>query len=200
MKVERSLKPGYRCRQRPDRCRSRGCVTVQPRPPVGAWLWSLKRSLTRCGTARRHGGGRGSSDAAWWPNTLSRWPFPVSWRVAGVCGTSHPGGGPGGRCRMSERGRDLYGLLGVAPDADAGEVARAYRRRLREVHPDTRDRLTGGPESAQAHPPAPQEAYSVLRDPARRAGYDVQRRAADVQRRAALTRADAPEPGVAVPV
>ena len=36
---------------------------------------------------------------------------------------------------MSERGRDLYALLGVAPDADAREVARAYRRRLREVHP-----------------------------------------------------------------
>jgi curved DNA-binding protein CbpA len=95
--------------------------------------------------------------------------------------------------RVSERGRDLYGLLGVGPDADAGEVARAYRRRLREVHPDTRDRLTDGPESAQAGLRALQEAYAVLRDPARRAGYDV-------QRRAALTRADPPATGVAVPV
>jgi curved DNA-binding protein CbpA len=95
---------------------------------------------------------------------------------------------------MSERGRDLYGLLGVAPDADAGEVARAYRRRLREVHPDTRARLTDGPDSAQADLRALQEAYAVLRDSARRAGYD------DVQRRAALTQADVPPRGVAVPV
>ena len=43
---------------------------------------------------------------------------------------------------MSERERDLYALLGVAPDADAREVARAYRRRLREVHPDTRGGLS----------------------------------------------------------
>ena len=42
---------------------------------------------------------------------------------------------------MSKRGPDFYALLGVAPDADAREIARAYRRRLREVHPDTRDRL-----------------------------------------------------------
>jgi curved DNA-binding protein CbpA len=94
---------------------------------------------------------------------------------------------------MSERGRDLYDLLGVAPDADAGEIARAYRRRLREVHPDTRARLTDGPDSAQADLRALQEAYAVLRDPARRAGYDV-------QRRATLTRTDAPARGVAVPV
>jgi hypothetical protein len=38
---------------------------------------------------------------------------------------------------MSERGRDPYALLGVAPDADAGEVARAYGA---EVHPDTGQR------------------------------------------------------------
>ena len=94
---------------------------------------------------------------------------------------------------MSERGRDLYGLLGVAPDADAGEVARAYRRRLREVHPDTSARLTDGPESAQADLRALQEAYAVLRDPDRRAGYDAQRRAAQ-------SRVEAPATGVAVPV
>jgi len=50
-------------------------------------------------------------------------------------------GGRRGRCRVSKRGPDFYALLGVAPDADAREIARAYRRRLREVHPDTRDRL-----------------------------------------------------------
>ena len=78
---------------------------------------------------------------------------------------------------MSERERDLYALLGVAPDADAREVARAYRRRLREVHPDTRGGLSSeGSDHAHADLRALQEAYAVLRDPARRARYDAQRR------------------------
>jgi DnaJ-domain-containing protein 1 len=115
------------------------------------------------------------------------------WRIAEVSRTSHPGSRRGGRCRVSERGRDLYALLGVAPDADAREVARAYRRRLREVHPDTRDRLSDGPDPAHADLRALQEAYAVLRDPARRARYDTQRRS--VQKPA-----EAPPMGIAVPV
>ena len=94
---------------------------------------------------------------------------------------------------MSERGRDLYALLGVTPDADAREVARAYRRRLREVHPDTRDRLSGGPDPAHTDLRALPEAYAVLRDPARRARYDAQRRAAQKP-------VEAPPVGIAVPV
>jgi curved DNA-binding protein CbpA len=94
---------------------------------------------------------------------------------------------------VSEPGRDLYALLGVAPDADAHEVARAYRRRLREVHPDTRDRLSDGPDPAHADLRALQEAYAVLRNPARRARYDSQRRAAQKP-------AEAPATGISVPV
>jgi curved DNA-binding protein CbpA len=94
---------------------------------------------------------------------------------------------------VSERGRDLYALLGVAPDADAREVARAYRRRLREVHPDTRDRPSDGPDPAHTNLRALQEAYAVLRDPTRRARYDAQRRAAQKP-------AEAPPMGIAVPV
>lgn len=89
---------------------------------------------------------------------------------------------------MSERGPadgvDLYALLGVRPGADAAEVSRAYRRRLREVHPDTRPPATAPdasagdarsrPEDAQADLQALQEAYLVLRDPRRRARYDAQ--------------------------
>jgi curved DNA-binding protein CbpA len=89
---------------------------------------------------------------------------------------------------VSEQERDLYALLGVAPDADAREVARAYRQRLREVHPDTRGGRSDGPDPATADLQALQEAYAVLRDPAARARYDAQRRTAG-------------EPaGVAVPV
>jgi curved DNA-binding protein CbpA len=71
-------------------------------------------------------------------------------------------------------GPDLYEVLGVAPTADAGEIARAYRRRVREVHPDTADpSQDGGPDELAAI----QEAYLVLRDPVRRARYDQQRAA-----------------------
>jgi len=94
---------------------------------------------------------------------------------------------------VSEWGQDLYAVLGVAPDADAREVARAYRRRLREVHPDTRDLLSDGPDPAHADLRTLQDAYAVLRNPARRARYDA-------QRRAARDTADAPATGVAVPV
>ena len=94
---------------------------------------------------------------------------------------------------MSAQGRDPYTLLGVAPDADAREVARAYRRRLREVHPDTRDRLSSGSDPAPVDLRTLQEAYAVLRDPARRARFDTQRRAAQKS-------ATVPPTGVAVPV
>ena len=89
---------------------------------------------------------------------------------------------------MSDRGPaggvDLYALLGVRPGADAAEVSHAYRRRLREVHPDTRPPATAPgastgddrarPEDAQADLQALQEAYLVLHDPLRRARYDAQ--------------------------
>jgi curved DNA-binding protein CbpA len=71
---------------------------------------------------------------------------------------------------LSRPGPDLYALLGVTPTADAAEIGRAYRRRVREVHPDT---------AASAREPAElraiQEAYLVLREPARRAEYDAGR-------------------------
>jgi len=94
---------------------------------------------------------------------------------------------------VNEREPDFYAVLGVAPDADAREVARAYRRRLREAHPDTRDRLSDGADSAQADLQALQEAYAVLRNPARRARYDAQRRTAQNPAEPRAT-------GVAVPV
>jgi curved DNA-binding protein CbpA len=94
---------------------------------------------------------------------------------------------------VSERRQDLYALLGVSPYADVGELSSAYRRRMREVHPDTRDRLSGGPDAAHVDLRALQEAYALLRDPVRRARYDAQRRAAQEPAEARTT-------GVAVPV
>jgi DnaJ-class molecular chaperone len=79
----------------------------------------------------------------------------------------------------------LYELLGVDPNVDEAELARAYRRRLRELHPDTRASATNpatfGASNHAEHDPvdlaAVQVAYQVLRDPGRRARYDAERAA-----------------------
>lgn len=89
--------------------------------------------------------------------------------------------------------KDLYALLGVPATADAAELARAYRRRLREIHPDTRHRSGAEPDDGPAELRAVQEAYLLLRDPARRARYDAQRR--DSQRADAHRDDGSAEPG-----
>ncbi len=57
-------------------------------------------------------------------------------------------------------------VLGVAGDATAPEIRRAYRRLARQHHPDHNP----GPESS-ARFRALADAYSALNDPARRARY-----------------------------
>ena len=60
--------------------------------------------------------------------------------------------------------RDLYEILGVDQDADDDEIKRAYRRKARELHPDT-----GGDPEAFKELTA---AYEVLNNPQARANYD----------------------------
>jgi molecular chaperone DnaJ len=60
--------------------------------------------------------------------------------------------------------RDLYEILGVARDADEDEIKRAYRRRARELHPDT-----GGDQEEFKELTA---AYEVLRNVQTRENYD----------------------------
>lgn len=64
--------------------------------------------------------------------------------------------------------RDYYEILGVARDADADAVKRAYRKLAMQYHPDRND---GSPEAADKFKEAT-EAYEVLRDSDKRAAYD----------------------------
>ena len=63
--------------------------------------------------------------------------------------------------------QDLYELLGVARDADADAVKKAYRRLARQYHPD----VNPDPE-AQERFKEISRAYEVLSDPQKRAAYD----------------------------
>ncbi|MGH4011667.1 MAG: DnaJ domain-containing protein [Pseudonocardiaceae bacterium] len=65
--------------------------------------------------------------------------------------------------------RDLYTVLGVASDASQAEIGHAYRRLARAHHPDVH------PDPDSAALIAATAAYSILRDPARRAAYDRSR-------------------------
>ena len=67
----------------------------------------------------------------------------------------------------SRERRDPYGVLGVRRQASAEEIARAYRRAARATHPDSSGSGAGA-ERFQAV----SDAYDLLRDPERRAGYD----------------------------
>jgi DnaJ-class molecular chaperone len=64
---------------------------------------------------------------------------------------------------------DLYQILGVAADASADEIRRAYRARAFELHPD---RHGGSPEAEEAFKDLT-AAYAVLGDAGRRAAYDA---------------------------
>lgn len=77
------------------------------------------------------------------------------------------------------RETDFYEVLGVDPGATTAEIARAYRRLARSLHPDT----NADPDAAERFN-AVTAAYEVLGDPDERAAYDrVRRRARPGTRR-----------------
>lgn len=59
---------------------------------------------------------------------------------------------------------DLYAMLGVARDANADDIKRAFRQKARALHPDA----GGDPEAFKRVA----DAYEVLKDPRERARYD----------------------------
>ncbi|MDW8479668.1 MAG: J domain-containing protein [Xanthomonadales bacterium] len=69
--------------------------------------------------------------------------------------------------RALMRFTDYYEILGVAPEASAAEIKRAYRQLAHRYHPD-RNKEPGAEERFKAI----SEAYEVLSDPKRRAAYD----------------------------
>jgi len=64
---------------------------------------------------------------------------------------------------------NLYETLGVAKNASAGEIKKAYRTLVREVHPDKNP----GDAAAESRFKEVQSAYDVLSDPEKRKQYDA---------------------------
>lgn len=69
---------------------------------------------------------------------------------------------------MPAKRRDLYAMLGVAREADADAIRKAYRKLARENHPD----LHPGDKKAEDRFKEIAEAYDVLSDAGKRALYD----------------------------
>lgn len=72
---------------------------------------------------------------------------------------------------MSNGQRSHYEVLGVRADAGSSAIKAAYRKRMRELHPDSSARPVNHDEIA-----AVTSAWSVLSDTKRRADYDAGRR------------------------
>lgn len=69
---------------------------------------------------------------------------------------------------MTTQMRDYYEVLGVARDADAESIKKAYRRLAMQYHPDR----NGGDAAAEEKFKEAAEAYEVLREPEKRSAYD----------------------------
>jgi DnaJ-class molecular chaperone len=65
--------------------------------------------------------------------------------------------------------RDYYEVLGLARNASEEDIKRAYRKLVRQVHPDTNP----GDKAAEAKFKELQEAYDVLSDKDKRKQYDA---------------------------
>jgi DnaJ-class molecular chaperone len=83
----------------------------------------------------------------------------------------HPANG----CRHGGKTRcqtliNPYSVLGVSPTATHAEITHAYRRHLRDHHPDRRSQESNSAADERLRQVL--EAYALLREPHRRASYD----------------------------
>jgi DnaJ-class molecular chaperone len=60
--------------------------------------------------------------------------------------------------------RDYYKILGVAKDAQAGEIKKSYRERAKKFHPDANN----GSKKSESQFKLLSEAYSILSDARKR--------------------------------
>lgn len=86
-----------------------------------------------------------------------------------VCPTPSPSSRHGGKTRVSKM-TNPYVVLGVSPRATQAEITHAYRRHLRDHHPDIRPSTPSGDADERLRQIL--AAYALLRDPHRRAAYD----------------------------
>ena len=63
---------------------------------------------------------------------------------------------------------DYYAILGVARDAGADELKKAYRKLAMQFHPDRNP----GDKQAETRFKEANEAYEILKDDQKRAAYD----------------------------
>jgi DnaJ-class molecular chaperone len=73
---------------------------------------------------------------------------------------------------MPRSEKDLYKILGVAENASAADVKKAYRDLAKRNHPDR----TGGDKTKEQRFKEITAAYEVLSDPKKREQYDLMRR------------------------
>ena len=64
--------------------------------------------------------------------------------------------------------KDFYEILGIAKNADAAAIKKAYRKKAIEFHPDKNP----GDKAAEENFKLAAEAYEILSDPAKRSKYD----------------------------
>jgi curved DNA-binding protein CbpA len=73
-------------------------------------------------------------------------------------------------CGMQSE-RDYYEVLGIAPDASAEEIRRAYHKLAFQCHPDRHQET----EEANKKMQEINEAYAILSDPIKRREFDLPR-------------------------
>lgn len=73
---------------------------------------------------------------------------------------------------MATQTRDFYAVLGVAENASAAEIKKAYRKLAKQYHPDANPNNASAAERFKEV----SEAYSVLSDDPKRKQYDQMRR------------------------